>query len=368
MTRYARNIHKYAGGLDNTNPDSQIRIADFVTYDNVDMQSRYYVKQRLGTYPYSASDVGYELDSLYRHEPYTGTGYFLYTANGTMYYTDDTDGSWTSLQVGLTVGKEGAYTFFVNYLYYVSEDGLYKINTNGETPTISKITDFVYKGRSIVAFKNRLFITRDPDYPRRIYYTSNLRDDSTWDDYFDCDDEVQGLVPMQDYIYVILKSRVDYIVEDSEYLYSIRPTAIGVGAWAPNSIAKTKNGVLFLARDGVHYIAGVRSVKVSQKVDTELSPANLDSNKNACGIFVDDVYYLAYNSKSSPQSHNDAVLAGDFLTLQNIRWSRWTGIYPGRFTAKKSTPFYANLYSTANAIIEMNRGYQDIDYYGDPYA
>lgn len=177
-------------------------------------------------------------------------------------------------------------------------------------------------GRFLIVQNNRLFLANDPsNYPSRVYYSDDgshdiFADDSYMDIRQNDGDTITFLKGVLGILTVGKNNTIQKIYIDGTDPvtdWAISDPFSYIGCQAPYSVTNSPLGLIYLARDGLYIFNGQYSVLLSEPVAPvikDISPTDLETT---WGIFHDNIYYLAYNSKESGEPSNNRVLVFDIL-------------------------------------------------------
>jgi hypothetical protein len=321
----------FAGGLNSESGALNVAENESPDLQNVDFTTYGSVKQRNGYETLSASlGVDVECDGLYWLETVaiagTTTRHAVNVSNGKLYKMDSLDGVWdniTSVTTSITAGEHCDFDTFTNVL----------IATNDVNPpfywdgaTVSAVmvqAPDLAKAKFVTHFQNYSVLANVEDtggnrYASRFYW-STIKDITTWDaaDYIDVapnDGEIiTGCKVLGDRL-VIYKENSIYLVSftgDRDIPFVVDKSNSSVGCIAPYSIQATKNGHVFLARDGMYLFDGQNSYKLSDRINTEYIGLNRTNIRNSVSMYQHDKNRYWVGVPTSGSSENDRVYTWD---------------------------------------------------------
>jgi len=204
------------------------------------------------------------------------------------------------------------------------------------TTAYASVTDDMPKGAEINIHREKMFITRDPSFPSKIYYSNpylpHYIQQTTNLDYMeispDDGDEIMG-IPIQLGVMVCVKKnsiRKVHVTSaisgaDPETWYADDPIA-WIGSPAPWSITQTPNGVVFLGWDHWYIFDGASAQPVFDEFDTgDILEATYN---DIVGYFHNENFLAAYTDKeSAAQKHNRLMVYN--IKRQTLSYDLWTG-------------------------------------------
>jgi len=205
-----------------------------------------------------------------------------------------------SLVGGGTWYLAGTITDNVTLEFY---DGIADANLTAELETDHGIPP---AGNIVVSYKDRLFLTGDPNYPNRVYFSEASKPDMWPSTYYidvgTSDDAVLGIVEFEGKLYFMQSKTITGFYGSDPDTFSWHKTRSHVGVLAPRSVAAGPDGIYFLSHDAVYRFDGLKSVSISDSIDkifqdfedyyVELLKKS-DLVDNTEGVFLHGKYYLS---------------------------------------------------------------------------
>ena len=282
-----------------------------------------------GTYTYKVAfyTTSYRANYNVKSNPVTGTGkaitltmipvaptsYGGETVTGRKIYRSSDDTTWYLLPNGiiadnstLTITDVSSSAVGSNSSYATTADALY-------TPPM---------GEYFLINQDRLFIAGNETYPSRLYYSeSGLPDAFAANSYFDIRDNDGDDITFIKNVLGLLTVGKDNTIQ-KVYTTGATPSADWsisdpfsfTGCQAPNSVAESPVGVLYLNRTGIYKFDGQNSTLISEAVTPEIQDISASNIKNAAGIFYNNKYYLSYCSEKVGGEDNNRTLLFDLLS------------------------------------------------------
>jgi hypothetical protein len=226
------------------------------------------------------------------------------------------------------------------------------------TTALPAVTDDMPKGSILKVHRERLFISGDPTYPNKIYYSNpylpHFIQQTTNLDYMEISpedgDEIMG-IPIQLGVMVCIKKnsiRKVFVTSavagaDPETWYADDPVA-WIGSPAQWSITQTPNGVVFLGWDHWYIFDGASAQPIFDDFDTgDILEA---SYSDTFSFFHNENFLAAYTDKeSAAQKHNRCMVFN--LKREALSVDLWTGSLitgPNCFGAKTGDDEAGDLY------------------------
>lgn len=178
----------------------------------------------------------------------------------------------------------------------------------------------------VIAHKDKLVMGNLNGYPSRITWSGggvNV-DKFNWrygGGYIDIDkdagDHVTGLIEFQDTI-IVFKERsvwqVTLATSGSLVIPTVKMLVRGVGAISHRTIKHVENDVFFLSRKGVftlgnepNYLNVLRTNELSARVRPIFSTLTTNQLEQACAVYQDNKYRLAYPSAGSTKNNKEII-------------------------------------------------------------
>lgn len=197
------------------------------------------------------------------------------------------------------------------------------------------VNDDMPKGAALTIHRERLFISRDPSNPNKVYYSSTYLphyiQQTTQLTYMQINaedgDEISG-IPIQLGVMVCIKKnsiRKLHITSpvsgaDPTTWYADDPIA-WIGSPAPWSITQTPSGIVFLGWDHWYLFDGASAQPIIDEFDTG---DILDGNYNdVVGHFHNGVFLAAYTDKVSGSQVHNRTMRWNFRR-QALAYDLWT--------------------------------------------
>jgi len=224
--------------------------------------------------------------------------------------------------------------------------------------TVGAITDDQPKGAELRIHRERMFITRDPDSPSKIYYSNtylpHFIQQTTNLDYMDIspedNDEISG-IPIQLGTMICIKKntiRKLHIASptsgaDPTTWYADDPLAWN-GSPAPWSITQTPLGIVFLGWDHWYLFDGAGARPIIDEFDTK---EILDANyQDTVGFYHKGIMLAAYTDKTAANQYHDRVMRYNFKrkALSFDVWTSDTIVGPNCFASRSGDDETGELY------------------------
>jgi hypothetical protein len=147
-------------------------------------------------------------------------------------------------------------------------DGLIDASLGSELTTDQDIPP---TGDLLVAYKERLFLAGNVDYPNRVYFSYANKPDM-WEStsYLDVgvsNDEIVAMVEFEGKLYFMQNTGICGLYGSDEDTFAYHKTRSHVGVSAPQSVSVGPDGIYFLSHDGVYRFDGLKSVRISDAID-----------------------------------------------------------------------------------------------------
>lgn len=203
------------------------------------------------------------------------------------------------------------------------------------TDSLPVVTDDMPKGACLIVHRERLFITRDPSHPNRIYYSNpylpHYIQQTTNLDYMDIfpddGDEIMGIPILLGAMICIKKNSIRRIHvtsavsgSDPETWYADDPIS-WIGSPAPWSIVQTPGGIIFLGWDHWYIFDGANTNSIIDEFDTD---EILESSyADTVSFYNKGIMLAAYtDSASSSQAHDRTMRYN--LKRSALSFDSWT--------------------------------------------
>jgi hypothetical protein len=204
------------------------------------------------------------------------------------------------------------------------------------TTAYPAVTDDIPKGNLLTVHRERLFLSGDPTYPNKIYYSNpylpHYMQVTTSTDYMEISpedgDQIMG-IPIQLQRMVCIKKnsiRKLYITSpvsgaDPNTWYADDPIA-WVGSPATWSITQTPSGVVFLGWDHWYIFDGAGAQPIFDEFNIDdILQANFS---DVVGFFHNGIFLAAYTDKRYASQVNDRVMMYN-LKREALSYDLWTG-------------------------------------------
>lgn len=318
----------------------------------------------------------YHVDTVNAGAPYTQT----IMVNGTVaYYLSS--GIWVSKRTGLTIGSKARFSTFLNYIFMV----------NGTEATVvwdgNTANSFVSTGNALSAptgkyienFRSRMWISGDPSYPDRLYYSSIPSSITTpvvtwntsvtsgqWIDISPSDgDVITGLQRYRNTMIVFKTNRLYRVFDigqtDPDPYYA-------VGTSSQESVIETKMGVFFHHASGFyHYNVYGIVQEISRPIWDIVRAIPTSSYTSIAGWLEPDGDHIVWsigNVTVNKISYTNHYVR---YTISTQTWTHYS--YPFQVLCSvRRQPFYTDgttqlalVGDSGGNIIETNTGITDID-------
>ena len=204
------------------------------------------------------------------------------------------------------------------------------------TTAYPTVTDDMPKGSILKLHRERLFITRDPNNPNKIYYSNpylpHYIQQTTALDYMDISpddgDEIMGIPIQLDRMVCVKKNSIRKVHvtsavsgSDPETWYADDPIA-WIGSPAEWSITQSPTGVIFLGWDHWYLFDGAAAHPIFDEFDTnDILPANFS---DVVGYWHKENFIAAYTDKVSGANTHNRVLVYN-IKREALSYDLWTG-------------------------------------------
>ena len=223
---------------------------------------------------------------------------------------------------------------------------------------VASVADDMPKGAEIRMHRERMFMTRDPNTPNRIYYSNayfpHIIQQTTLLDYMDINpddnDEITG-IPIQLGVMVCIKRNTIRRVHitsptsgaDPSLWYADDPISWN-GCPAPWSIAQTPNGIVYLGWDHWYLFDGTGSQPIIDEFDTkEILPGRYF---DTIGHYHNGIMLAAYTDNTNANQYHDKMMQYNFKrkALSIDEWTSTTVKGPNCFASKVGADETGDLY------------------------
>ena len=210
------------------------------------------------------------------------------------------------------------------------EDSKLDANLTTELNTDQGIPPY---GDVVVAYKNRLFLTGNTDYPNRVWYSDSDSPDN-WDslNYLEVgttNSRIMNIVEFEGKLYFIQTDGICGLYGSDENTFAWHKTRSHVGVSARWSCSAGPDGIYFMSHDGVYRFDGLKSIRISESIDrtfgikpdiwTEIVDQET-ANATTRGDFLLGVYYLLV-----PMSDSTGIVTNRLLTYDTFSqvWTKY---------------------------------------------
>ncbi|MFA6067526.1 MAG: hypothetical protein WC810_02995 [Janthinobacterium sp.] len=177
------------------------------------------------------------------------------------------------------------------------------------------------KGKFLLVHDNRLFIAGDPSFPSRLYYSEDGSHDVFKNtSYFDIrNNDGTEITFIENLLGLLTIGKTTTIQklytngDDPAADWEISDPFSSVGCVAPYSAVNTPIGLFYLSFNGIYVFNGQNSVLISDIITPTINDILTTNLNNVAGAFSENLYYLAYASKSSGVAKNTKVLIYDIV-------------------------------------------------------
>lgn len=148
----------------------------------------------------------------------------------------------------------------------------------------------------VEAFRSRLWMCGDANYPFRVWYSDNERPDNVaTTNYLELEHrfgKVMNLAVMHGILYFVQATGISRLYGETTDVFTPGETNSHVGVYGRWTVATGPDGIYFLGNDGVYKFNGLQSIRVSDAIDRSFG--------KIVGSFVDVVDWgLAANASSA---------------------------------------------------------------------
>jgi len=209
------------------------------------------------------------------------------------------------------------------------------------------------KGKFCLVHKNRLWISGDPTYPSRVYYSEDGSHDyflpGSYLDVRQNDGDSVTFIKQLLGVLTVGKNRTIQKIytdgDDPSTEWEISDPLSFMGCQAPYSAVNTSQGIFYLSYDGIYNFNGQYSSLVSDIITPTIKDISSSNLVNCWGIFHRNTYYLSFTSESTGATSNNRLLVFD--TLSNAFSVDTVGVGP--MTAFASGSDWDVLYSGSSS-------------------
>ena len=231
----------------------------------------------------------------------------------------------TARKLYRTIADGGTYFLVATITDNVSSEFT---DTNTDANLTLELTDdqgLPPSGDIVLAFKNKLLISGDPNYPNRVYFCLTDLPENYPSTFYvlvgTTDDAVQNMVEFAGLVYFVLTAGVYALGGTDENTFTTENTRAHIGTCARWSVAVGPDGVYYLAYDGVYRFDGVKSMRISETIGKSFgkTPTSLcevvdyDHITNARAAFLNGVYCLLVPFKNTTGTTTNRLLMYDVL-------------------------------------------------------
>lgn len=219
--------------------------------------------------------------------------------------------------------------------YYLLSNGTIANNTaviltdsdaDGDlTATTYPAGDLTYKppmGKYILIHKNRLWISSNPTYPSRAYYSEDASPGiflaSSYFNVRNSDgDKITFMKNVLGKLTIGKNNTIQKIYTDGDVPSSdweVSDPFSFMGCQAPYSAVSTPMGLFYLANNGIYSFNGQYSQLMSDAATPEIKDILSTNFANVWSAYMDNKYFMAYASTSTGSATNNRVLIVDLLS------------------------------------------------------
>lgn len=213
----------------------------------------------------------------------------------------------------------------------------------------------------VIVHKNRMFGAGSSSNRSRVYF-SDLADAESWPalNFLDVGkgdgDVITGMIVYLDAVVIFKNNSIWFLQGDAPSNYVLRRITNEAGCVNVSSLALVKNTVAFLARDGVRFFDGIKTVLSSEKLEGSLNLLNTRRFDLASAIVYKNHYYLAVPEGVS--LYNNAVWVFDILRAS---WTVYRGFNASEWCIWRQ--YNEDLIFFGNALVgnvhQFEEGYHD---------
>ena len=255
-----------------------------------------------------------------------------------LYKTVAGTGVTTALKTGLTANAKWDWTSFK----VASGQGpLWGMNgtdtpqqwnglTGGAPPSDGLSHDWtgtnIPNGKFLKVYGNRIYVSGKTAAPSTVYF-SELNDPTNFPSNNNTEfrsqdgDQVTGLGLVGDYL-IVFKTNACWTIYDSDTSAN-RLLDNAVGCVSDRSVVSTPYGLIFLAKDGVHWTNGSQVRPISNNIVSLFGTLVPAQRQNASGVYINGHYYLSVCTSGST---NNTILDCDLRTMDTAKgeavWAR----------------------------------------------
>lgn len=359
---YMERIFRGFAGLNNKYSNEEIPDTESPDLLNVEFDALGAILQRKGftlTKNFGAS----QLNSVLPFYTSAGTRAVLVTFGTSISQYDPVSTTTTSITTTLTgngLRFSSAIDTVHNKIYMLNgntSDGLMSWDGTAFVKAIATAPN----GKYLLWYKNRMYVTGDPNNPNRLYM-SDLGDPTSWPalNFIDVDDGyggITGISQLGDSI-VIFKEYGVFILKGSDPSnYLVVTTFAGShGTMSHWSIVRVPNGLMFLGRDGIWLFNGHTFSLLSDKIQGSIDKWNQTYLKNAVAFEYDHKYYLSV-PEGTGQATNNYTYVYHYMYKW---WARYDLKIQAANIVTISTeyplPFFTD---TSGNLLQAENGYND---------
>lgn len=210
------------------------------------------------------------------------------------------DGNSTTCKTGLTANKKLRSAFFkdsgTKKLYLTNgTDKIFKTEGTSSVDVCNTLSDI------ICVHLNRIFIV-DKTNKKIVRFSDNLSDANIDSNYFEVrtpqDDEITGLVSMNNYLFIFLTKSVVLCMGSSPGNFQQIQVSTAEGCIATDSIVKYGTTVFFMGKSGINYFDGNSVVNITKdNIRKEMNDILITDKANAVAGYYKRFYHLTATDK-----------------------------------------------------------------------
>lgn len=273
-----------AGGLNTTSSPLSLQNNEASDLQNVDFDVFGSVKKRNGYAKLNSSafNSGATCTGLHWFEQSSGTDELVSTFGNKIAKMDSLDGTWDDITGGLTItaGNTNMFSFttFLNTTIGTNNvDVPFKYTGTGTAAALT-VPSGLTAAKWTTDWNNYAFLantTVSATLHASRFYWSDLKDIGTWgaasfiDVSRDDGQTITGFKPLGDRLVVFKDTSIHIVLftGDADIPFIVVKTPSDVGCISGYSIQEVKNGLVFLAKDGLYFFDGSDSTKVSGRIN-----------------------------------------------------------------------------------------------------
>jgi len=343
-----RIYNDFNDGVVNTGTAEKVTQNGLWDAENISLDSRGAVKERLGTAQFADTISGSTrilgLHAYYKYS--TETWYPIMVFNDDIYV--ESSSTWTAQSQSLTANLEAGFVDAFDKVYINNGTDSTRI-FNGSSVT----TDASFKkGTTMVFFENRIIVA----VGNVLWYTDLSTTTFQSTSYVNLEAKITGLLAGDYYLYIFTDSDMYRIARFENYdgvVYgpnALEKMACHIGTVCHRSLKKIKDNIYTLAKKGVYRIegGGTKATRITEDCETSFDLVDQSYLTGASAAVYDERYFLAV--RVSGQSYNTKIYVWDTQLLhQAPSGAVVPAFYPYTYVG-------ATLYPEVLAIIPSSTG------------